>query len=269
MRIMSMKFLSVASGSSGNCYILKTEKSSVLIDVGITGKRVIEGLSAMGLSAEDVNGILLTHEHTDHVKSLRMIGKKAPYARVYGSSETLHAVRETVQGERVSYVEAGTAFVIGDMRIRAFSLSHDAAGPLGYSVESGDRICTVVTDTGCVTEEMFGYIRESDLLVLEANHELNVLMMGSYPYYLKQRIAGDKGHISNETAGSTLCRMLRERRNENPPKVILAHLSRENNTPEQAFLTVRNMLFDEDFLVGRDLFLDVAKRDECGKVIEI
>ena len=266
---MPFKFLSAASGSSGNCYILKTEETAVLIDVGTTGKRIIEGLSEMGLSPEDVDGILVTHEHTDHVKSLKMIGKKASSARIYGSSETLHAVRETAPGERLFEVEPGAAFVVGDMKIRAFSLSHDAAGPLGYSVIAGDKMCTVVTDTGCITEEMFGYIRESDLLVLEANHEVNVLMMGSYPYYLKQRIVGDKGHISNETAGSTLCRMLRERRNGNTPKVILAHLSRENNTPEQAFLTVKNMLFEEDFLVGRDLFLDVAKRDQVGHIIEI
>ena len=266
---MPFKFLSAASGSSGNCYILKTEETAVLIDVGTTGKRIIEGLSEMGLSPENVDGILVTHEHTDHVKSLKMIGKKASSARIYGSSETLHAVRDMAPGERFFEVEPGAAFTVGDMKIRAFSLSHDAAGPLGYSVISGDKMCTVVTDTGCITEEMFGYIRESDLLVLEANHEVNVLMMGSYPYYLKQRIVGDKGHISNETAGSTLCRMLRERRNGNTPRVILAHLSRENNTPEQAFLTVKNMLFDEDFLVGRDLFLDVAKRDQVGHIIEI
>ena len=266
---MSMKFLSAASGSSGNCYILKTEETAVLIDVGTTGKRIIEGLYEMGLSPEDVDGILVTHEHTDHVKSLKMIGKKASSARIYGSSETLHAVRDMAADERFFEVEPGAAFVIGDMKIHPFSLSHDAAGPLGYSVTAGDRRCTVVTDTGCITEEIFGYIRESDLLVLEANHEVNVLMMGSYPYYLKQRIVGDKGHISNETAGSTLCRMLRERRNGNTPRVILAHLSRENNTPEQAFLTVKNMLFDEDFLVGRDLYLDVAKRDQVGHIIEI
>lgn len=266
---MPFKFLSAASGSSGNCYILRTEETAVLIDVGTTGKRIIEGLSEMGLSPENVDGILVTHEHTDHVKSLKMIGKKASSARIYGSSETLHAVGETAPEERFFEVEPGAAFAVGDMKIRAFSLSHDAAGPLGYSVASGDKMCTVVTDTGCITEEMFGYIRESDLLVLEANHEVNVLMMGSYPYYLKQRIVGDKGHISNETAGSALCRMLRERRNGNTPKVILAHLSRENNTPEQAFLTVKNMLFEEDFLVGRDLFLDVAKRDQVGHIIEI
>lgn len=264
-----MKFLSVASGSSGNCYILKSETTAVAIDVGTTGKNVIAGLKELGLSPESLDGILITHEHTDHVRSLKMISKKAVSAGIYGSGGTLHAVKEMAEGERFCKVETGVVFRIGDLKVEPFSLSHDAAEPLGYSVTEGNKRVTVVTDTGCVTEEIFHYIRESNLLVLEANHEVNVLMMGAYPYYLKQRILGDKGHISNETAGTVICRMMRERGGKEAPKVVLAHLSRENNTPEQAFLTVRNMLLDDDILIERDLYLDVLKRDEPGQIIEV
>lgn len=269
---MALRFCSFASGSSGNCYLVKSEETAVLIDVGIAGKHILAGLEGKGLSAEQLDGILLTHEHIDHVKSLKMMAKKAEHAKVFGSAGTLMAAGDKVKpGQGVS-VFAGETFAVGDMQITPFRLSHDAAEPLGYSVSCGGKQLTLVTDTGCISEEIFAEILRADLLILEANHEVNILQMGAYPYSLKRRILGDEGHLSNETAGRCLCEMLKARaadRSEQTPKVVLAHLSKENNTPGQAYLTIRNLLNEEDFYPDKDLTIEIAARDEAGEYIEV
>lgn len=269
---MAFHFCSFASGSSGNCYLVKSDDTSLLIDVGITGKRIFEGLTRQRLSPEDLSGILITHEHTDHVKSLKMVSRKAAAARVYGSAGTLAQVMDKIDGGRARAVGASERFLIGDITVAPFSISHDASEPMGYSLIHEGRQVTIVTDTGYVSEEVFFHIAKADLLVLEANHEVNILKMGPYPYYLKRRILGEEGHLSNEAAGDCLCRMLRCRRERGiseMPNVILAHLSKENNTPSQAYLTIRNMLFEEDFYIDKDLKMSVAPRDEAGVCMEV
>ena len=269
---MTLEFCSFASSSSGNCYMVKSDHTTLLIDVGIAGKHVLSGLSQKGLSPEEVDGILLTHEHVDHVKSLRMISKKAINAGVYASKGTLSCVCDKVSDECIRPVEAQTPYEIGDIQVKPFRLSHDAEEPMSYSFCKGDKQITIVTDTGYVTEEVFDQVKEADLLVLEANHEVNILKMGSYPYNLKRRILGDEGHLSNEAAGKCLCEMLnyrKEQEKHQAPKVILAHLSKENNTPGQAYLTIRNILFEEDYYIDKDLELDIALREEVGKSVEV
>lgn len=283
---MGLQFCSFASGSSGNCYLVKTEKTNILVDVGITGKRIVAGLAGQDLNCEDLNGILLTHEHTDHVKSIRMIARKSKTAGIYGSEGTLNQVRELVAEDRLFTMRRAAddsiedeeggwiSFRIGDITVEPFDLSHDAAEPTGYSLRAEGRQVTIVTDTGCVTDEIFEHIRTADLLVLEANHEVNILKMGPYPYPLKQRILGNEGHLSNETAGEILCRMLDARRysglgEERVPTILLGHLSRENNTPNQAFLTVRNILQEHEYYVHRDLELQVILRDEESQLFEV
>lgn len=269
---MAFQFYSFASGSSGNCYLARSENTTILIDVGITGKRIFEGLSLLNLKAEEVDAILVTHEHMDHVRSLKMLSKKAVNARVCGSAGTLEEVMDKIDGDRARAVGAAERFQIGDITVVPFRLSHDAAEPFGYSLIHQGRQLTIVTDTGYISEEIFLHIEKADLLVLEANHEVNILKMGAYPYYLKRRILGDEGHLSNEAAGQCLCEMLRARKEKGCakiPQVVLAHLSKENNTPGQAYLTIRNILFEEDFYIDKDLMLDIAKRDEIGKEMEI
>lgn len=267
---MAFNFCSFASGSSGNCYLVKSDRTALLVDVGITGKRVMAALADIGLPADRLNGILITHEHIDHVRSLRMISKKAENAGVYASGGTFAEVGDRVARENMRRVRGGEEFFIGDILVRTFSLSHDAAEPLGYSFVQDGRQLTVVTDTGCITEEIFDQIKTADLLVLEANHEVNILRMGNYPYMLKRRILSDTGHLSNEAAGECLCRMFSCRESAaNAPKVLLAHLSRENNTPQQAYLTVRNVLFEEDIYIDKDLRLEVIERDSAGPLMEV
>ena len=284
---MAFHFCSFASGSTGNCYMAKTETTVLLIDTGIAGRKIIAELTERGICEEDVNGILVTHEHIDHVKSLKMLARKAINASVYGSSGTLQAVADKIDGDKAQIVRAGEGFLIGDITVIPFWISHDAAEPFGYSLLHGGRQLTVVTDTGYISEEIYRHIAKADLLVLEANHEVNILKMGAYPYSLKRRILGDEGHLSNEAAGDCLCRMLKERKQggsgegaedgqdkggyilQKPPKVILAHLSKDNNTPGQAYLTVRNILFEADLYINKDLELDIASRDKSSVCMEI
>lgn len=269
---MTLEFCSFASSSSGNCYMVRSENTTLLVDVGIAGKNVLAGLAEKGVSPEQVDGILLTHEHIDHIKSLRMISKKAVNAGVYASKGTLSQVCDKVTDECMCPVQAQIPFLIGDIQVKPFRISHDAAEPMSYSFCKEDKQITIVTDTGYVSDEVFDQVKDADLLVLEANHEVNILKMGAYPYSLKRRILGDEGHLSNEAAGKCLCEMLRYRGEQNKkdvPKVVLAHLSKENNTPGQAYLTIRNILFEEDYYIDKDLELDIALREEVGKNVEI
>lgn len=263
-----MRFCTFASGSAGNSYYLEAAGTSVLLDCGIAGRRIHQGLQALGTSAEALSAICLTHEHIDHVQSIRMMARAAGSAQVFASPGTLAAVGDKVAAHQQRPLAAGESVQVGAIQIDAFALSHDAVEPTGFSFLAEGRRVTVITDTGYVTPEMNVLLAETDLAVLEANHEYNILMMGPYPYSLKQRIAGEKGHLSNEAAGGCLCQMVQNRQREGRVQVLLAHLSKENNTPEQALLTVQNILFEEDIVVGRDLELTVLRRDTEGPLIE-
>lgn len=266
---MGLEFCSFASGSSGNCYLVRSGSTSLLVDVGIAGKHILSGLKTCGMEASDVDGILLTHEHTDHVKSIRMMGRKASNAEIYSTAGTLDCVRDKLPEERTTAIGRNQKFTVGDIDVQAFPISHDAADPVAYSFQCGDKKLSVMTDTGIVTDQMFQQIRSADSVILEANHEVNILRVGPYPYPLKQRILGDHGHLSNETAGNTVCRLLEAHRGEDMLRIVLAHLSHQNNTPEQAFLTVKNILFEDDYYVGKDLNLSVAKRSEPTPIMTV
>lgn len=266
---MGFTFCSFASGSSGNCYLVQSEETKLLIDVGIAGKRVVSGLAENSLAPTDVNGILLTHEHIDHVKSIRMMGKQAEFATVYGSKGTISRIEDKLPMGRTVAFPKCKDFNIGDITVMPFHLSHDAAEPIGYSFKKDGKQISIVTDTGCVTDEIFEHVKNADLLVMEANHEVNILKMSRYTYNLKRRILGEEGHLSNEAAGKCICKMLNQRSGKEIPRIVLAHLSNENNTPEQAFLTIRNILFEEDYYINQDLLLDIIPRDDVSKIMEI
>lgn len=269
-RDMAIKFCSIASGSSGNSYLIASENTRLLVDVGIAGKRVIEGIKGKGYELCDIDGILLTHEHIDHVKSIKMMCKKCENGKVYGSTGTLEAISDKLMDGRAVRIAGEQEITIGDIDVKIFSLSHDAAEPLGYSFCNGGKQLTIVTDTGIVTEEILEHVTTSDAVILEANHEVNILNMGSYPYSLKRRILGDQGHLSNEAAGKCLCSALNNRAEEMEPlKVYLAHLSKENNTPKHAYLTIRNLLFEEDYYIDKDIKLDIVPRDEPSEFKEV
>lgn len=264
---MTLQFCSFASGSSGNCYLIKNEHTAVLIDAGISGKKIFQGLEDAGVHKEDVSGILITHEHIDHVKSLPIVTKKLPNITAYANDSTWAAIQRPVENEKRASFHTGEDFYIEDFLIRPFPIPHDAAEPVGFSIYYNDRQISIVTDVGIITEDIFNEIIDADLLLLEANHEEEILLMGSYPYHLKRRILGEHGHLSNVSAGECLCRLV----DANPKnrRILLGHLSRENNDPSVALLAVKNTLMEKNFFVGNELNIEVVHRDCCSNLFEV
>ena len=270
---MNLSICSFASSSSGNCYLIKSEETAVLMDAGITAKAVDTALASQGLGYADLGGICITHEHTDHIKCLHTLVGRRPFSgpvfATKGTREGILAKTSGMSQQSVETIRGGDSFSVGDIKVGCFGLSHDTPEPVGYFFEKNGCKIAIVTDTGYVTEEIFSAIRGADVLVLESNHEKNLLLYGRYPYPLKRRILSDVGHLSNEDCGGALCRYLTEMNGEKIPSVVLAHLSSENNTPMQALLTVRNVLEENDFYADRDLLLSTAPKNTVSQIIEI
>ncbi len=277
-----LRFCSFSSGSSGNCYLIRTDRTALLVDAGIPLKRIREGLAATGTAEESVAAVLITHEHSDHIRSVGALagprGLKRPDAGeggepeplpVYANEETWEAIEHLppfagsrIPGRRTC--RFSEPFAVGDITVEPFHLSHDAVAAMGYSfVSDGSRV-TVVTDTGVITDEIREKARQADLLVLEANHDVGMLRIGSYPWFLKQRILGCYGHLSNDTAAELVCELLRE--GTAPKTVALAHLSKQNNFPEMAWQTLANAVEEAGFRIGRDLEVKILVRDTISEV---
>ena len=274
---MGLRFCSFASGSTGNCYLVRTDDTALLVDCGISGKRIVEALGDCGLDPRDISGILITHEHSDHIQSIRVISKKADNADFYATRGTIKAIGDKIPEDRFTPIRRSDTFTIGDIDVRSFGVFHDAAEPVGYTFTAGGRTLSILTDTGIVTDGMYDSIKTSNALILEANHEVNILRAGPYPYELQQRILGDFGHLSNVTAAELICRMLDDRQEtkkadteeHDMPYVLLAHISRHNNTPYQAELTVQNVLFEHGYMLDRDVRISTASHSEAGPEIEV
>lgn len=268
---MSLGIVSIGSSSSGNSYLVTDGRTRVILDVGLSGKKIKEALAGLGISPLQIEGIFVTHEHTDHVKSVRIMSKACADAEIFASRGTVQGCEafEDVAAERIDFLSAQDEITVGSITAKAFALSHDAAEPIGYSFRSEGTQLTVVTDTGIVTDEIFEEIKTADILVLEANHEVSVLEVGPYPYYVKRRILSDVGHLSNVSAGETLLRMMDERGLDMMPHVMLAHLSVHNNTPDIARQTVTGILRENELLNGRDYAMGIAAKSEPSRLIKL
>ncbi len=276
-----LRFCSFSSGSSGNCSLVKTETTALLVDAGIPLKRIREGLERTATPEETVAAVLITHEHSDHIHSLaaltgprgllRSPEEGAPLA-YYATRETWEAIESlpplagrTLPEKR--FCRFGEPFRIGDITVSPFRLSHDAAAATGYSFLADGRKLTIITDTGVITDEIRDYARNSDLLVLEANHDVGMLRIGPYPWFLKQRILGDRGHLSNDTAAALVCDLLNE--GTAPSVVALAHLSCRNNFPEMAWQTLANAVEEAGYRLGRDIEAKVLVRDTISELFTV
>ena len=267
---MNLAICSLASGSSGNCYVVRGGDTFVLVDAGISGRQIRERLSAIGLSPEQLSAVLVTHSHSDHVRGLAAILKHTQ-AAVYANAATVKECGTDLPEERVRLFATGEGFDIGELQIQSFAVSHDTADPAGFSLCRGEKQLSIVTDTGMVTPQVLEQLRGADLLVLESNHDENILRMGGYPWFLKQRILGEQGHLSNEAAALALAEALQEEREAGQKRkrtVLLAHLSRENNFPEMALATMINILEERD-LFSANLKIRVLPRTEMSPVYTI
>ena len=247
-----MEFYTFASGSSGNCSLVRAGSALLLIDAGISCRRITQNLRALGLTPDDLSAVLITHEHADHIGGLATLTKRCA-APVYVSRGAAPVI-----GCPTSAFTAGDTLAFPGCTVRSFSTSHDAADPVGYRIDAPDGSLGILTDTGFVTDAACQALRGVDTLLLEANHDVETLQRGPYPYFLKRRILGAEGHLSNEAAAEFACRAAASGTRD----ILLAHLSRENNTPELAEYTVARALQS----AGRPVRLSVAPRDTMSEV---
>ena len=264
-----MRLCSIASGSSGNCIYVGSDHTHLMVDAGISGKLIEQGLNSLELSAKDMDGILITHEHVDHVKGLGVMARK--YALpIYATKGTLDEIRRmgslgVIPDELYREIHPDEPFAVGDLTVKPMHISHDAADPVAYRVEGEGKSAGIVTDLGKYDDYIVDKIQGLDVLLLEANHDIHMLEVGSYPYPLKRRILGDRGHLSNELSGKLLCRVLHDRMKA----VFLGHLSKENNYEELAYETVRLEINLGDTKYQADDFrIEVAKREQRSSVAE-
>ena len=261
-----LNFCSLYSGSSGNCLFVETQSTKILVDCGTSGKKVCEGLSAIGKDITDIDAILVTHEHSDHIQSLGLISKKYDIP-VYANFETWQAMQTQAQKINTSKqktFENDNDFEVGNLLIHPFSTPHDAANPCGFNIYSEKRKISIATDLGHMDNVILENLKGSSFILLESNYDPEILKVSKYPYILKQRIAGPNGHLSNSTAGKTIGCLI-----QNDLKtVMLGHLSKENNFPELAYQTVVEELIGQN-IDTNEISLSVANRNNPTKIIEL
>ncbi|MDN4081389.1 MBL fold metallo-hydrolase [Paenibacillus polymyxa] len=239
---MGISFTVLSSGSTGNATVVRNEDTTLLIDAGLSAKRIDELLKERDLSGEELDGILVTHEHSDHVKGLGAMARKYNLP-IYANEKTWFAISNAVgqiADDNRRILETGATREFESLRVESFGISHDAAEPVGYSFYDGTEKLSVATDLGYVSDKVKQAISDADVLVLEANHDVEMLRMGRYPWNIKRRILSDIGHLSNEMAGAILSELLTGR----TKRTYLAHLSRDHNMMELAKLTVRGAMED-------------------------
>lgn len=275
-----MRLFSIASGSSGNCiYVgdgiqlpdepLCTNTTGLLIDAGISTKRIVDGLLQNNIDPARLDAILITHEHSDHVRGLSVLSRKYQIP-IYGTYKTLQHILRSSCGERIPRelfvpIETNKPFSVGNIEVVAHSISHDAADPVMYTLTGEDKKIGVATDMGCYTDEIIEALGGSDVLYLESNYDRNMLLVGIYPYVLKQRILSSTGHLSNDDSAELLCSLMHEQLKV----VILAHLSKENNYPELAYQCMKNAIESSwHYETGKPQLI-IAGRDVPMDCIEI
>lgn len=233
-----MRIFTLASGSSGNCLLVTDGENNILIDAGISLRRIKTGISSLGLSPDDLSGVLVTHEHSDHISGLAMLVKKHEVP-IYAPPMTAETIAHTVPGadRLIRPILPGEGFSLGDVKVTAFPTMHDTPDSVGYRLD-GEISFGLCTDLGCVTDEVLDYMQGVHCAVIEANHDEEMLRYGSYPYYLKRRILSPRGHLSNEASGQLAVFLAQH----GARSLVLGHLSRENNTPALAEETVRGAL---------------------------
>ncbi|MCR4806174.1 MAG: MBL fold metallo-hydrolase [Lachnospiraceae bacterium] len=265
-----MRLCSIASGSSGNCIYVGSDNTHLCVDAGISGKKIEEGLNAVGIKPDELNGILITHEHSDHVAGLGVLARRygIPMYATHGTIEAIKGMKYLgrIPEDLFNVIEADRAFTVNDLKINPVSISHDAADPVAYRIGNGKRSVGVVSDLGKYNDYIVDNFSGLDALLLEANHDVNMLQVGKYPYQLKCRILSDKGHLSNETSGRLLNRLL----HDNLKTVFLGHLSRENNLAELAYETVRlEVLMSDNKYKPDDFKIKVAARDMISELVAV
>lgn len=265
-----LKFISFGSGSSGNCYLLFTETDALLIDVGVGIRVLKKHFRNYGLKLECVHNVLVTHDHADHVKSVGSVSRDFHLPvyttqKVHKGIEHNYCVRQKISPDMVHIIEKDQSFDVGEFHVTAFGVPHDSSDNVGYKVECGGVVFCLMTDIGHLTDELLQNIGQANYLVIEANHDKEMLQQGPYPQYLKERIAGPNGHLSNLECAQALA----ENATDKLHHVWLCHLSEDNNHPELARKTIEQVLRSYGIVSGKDFDLDVLRRKTPSEIYEL
>ena len=256
-----MELCSIASGSSGNCIYAGNKNTKLLIDAGISCKRIEKGLFDIDVNPETLDGILVTHEHSDHVQGIGVMARRYKVP-VFATAETFSAMNRMKSLGKIDpalfhIVEPEVSFFVNDVKVNPFSIPHDAANPVAYTLESDGHKLGVATDLGNYNDAIISHLKDSEILLLEANHDINMLQVVKYPYVLKRRILGELGHLSNDNCGRLINHLL----HPGLKQIFLGHLSKENNYPDLAYETVKYELSQSDSPF-RDVSIEVAEREQ-------
>ncbi len=259
-----LNFCSLYSGSSGNSLFVETENTKILVDAGVSSKKIETALENININPSYLDGILITHEHTDHVQGLGTFAKKYNLP-VFVNQKTLDAMpkqKEKIDDKNIKIIKIEEKFEIGDLKIKPFSIPHDAANPCGFNIFKDNKKISIATDIGNMTNGIIKNLEDSIFILLESNYDPEVLKFCHYPYPLKVRIAGNMGHLSNETAGKTISHLMKS----GLKQALLGHLSKESNFPELAYKTVVDEIISNQ-LDESSIKLGVASRDIPGNKI--
>lgn len=253
----NVKFVSLISGSSGNSTLISDGKTNILIDCGASGKCISNALLEAGASINEIDAVLLTHEHSDHVKGIGVLSRRYGFP-IYATEKTHSSIVKVgeINPDLKNNIIPDTDFEIGSIVVSPFSISHDAADPVGYSFFIDENKYTLATDMGYISHNVLDKLKGSKAILLESNHDVEMLRCGPYPFYLQKRILGKYGHLSNETA-SMAALALTESGTEH---IMLGHLSDHNNLPELAMLETDQRLTEAGVNIGKDITLQVAQR---------
>lgn len=263
-----LKFISIGSSSSGNCYYLATEQTRILVDAGVGVRTLRHSLYEKGLHLADIDAIFITHDHADHIKAVGHLAhdyKLPVYAteEVHRGINRNYCVTTKLTAEDVRIIQKMQTTQVGDMRITAFPVPHDSSDCVGYRIETDEEIFLIITDVGHVTEGIQAEVSVANYIVLESNHDISMLMDGPYPAYLKGRIRSGRGHLSNADSA----RLIAEYASPALKRVWLCHLSEENNHPELVRKTYETILREYGLVMGVDFKVDVLKRKQASELM--
>lgn len=260
-----IRFYTLYSSSSGNCAYISDGVTDILIDAGVSASKIITSLEKIGVKPESIDAILITHEHSDHICGVDVFVRKYG-TKVYANEKTAQKMvsgANKVDPKYVNVITTGDVFDIGTAVVRSFKTPHDSAESVGYTITFDQRKFGISTDTGCITKPMLSALAGCEAVIIESNHDVDMLLNGRYPYPLKKRILSDRGHLSNEN-GAWLATQLALWGTKH---IVLGHLSENNNTSEIAYQKAYKMLTDNNIVVDKDVFLKVASRYEITEII--
>jgi phosphoribosyl 1,2-cyclic phosphodiesterase len=264
---MKLNFCSLSSGSSGNCYYIGNEYHGLLIDTGISATSIRKFLKNLNISIDSIMGILITHNHIDHIRGLEVLTRKnhIPAFTTQKIWESILSPRKNISRDCIREIPLQEKFNLANFDIEAFPVFHDAPETIGFRVSAGGKKITIVTDLGHICHTAASYISESNLLVIESNYDEQMLMDGRYPYFLKERIRSDNGHLGNHQTSAFLADVF----NDSMHHICLAHLSKNNNTPEKALETLQKTFTERNIILKSHQQISILNRNVPNEMIRL